>query len=350
MTRRSSLPGRGERCQRPGRGADPELRDVASTGPAGRVDAQPRDRRAAGSPDRPRSPAAVRCAAALVTHREAPAAGVAGGGVEIVAGGPLEGGVRAPGAEPGVADRGAVAPGARGRRRAERQAARHAQRTDGAEPGRDRASWRYVRSSRGRPISARTRTPSGRPAVAPPLGLGAGPAAAGLAARGAEPRVSGGGTGAGAGAGAPATGEPVEGGTPSRLVGRPAATRRRWPSDRRPLPLARSLGGVDPEPAAGLGRGPSVRAAGSRGPGSRDAATGTSPMSGSSGGGSGRRIRLGRPTNRARQPSTPSAELGDLVPANARSAAHRALQPRWAPPCPWQPRWSRPGRYSRPPL
>jgi hypothetical protein len=35
-------------------------------------------------------------------------------------------------------------------------------------------------------------------------------------------------------------------------------------------------------------------------------------MSGSSGGGSGRRIRLGKPKNKARQPNTPTASLTTL--------------------------------------
>ena len=242
-----------------------------------------------------------RDAAALVTHHQAPAAGAAGGGVEVVAGASLEGGVGAPGAEPGVADRGAV-----GRRRSRAPAvpsamtARHdqAHRRCGA---RWRSRLACVLGSF-QPADQRSNPNSGRSGRGAAARAGRrGSWCGGGGGRGRSRGGGGdGGTGAGAGAGAATAGDAVEGGL--SLARR--ARRRRRP--RRVGPAAWRAGG-----ALAARRSARARRAGRRGR-ARDAASGASPMSGSSGGGSGRRIRLGRPTNKARQPSTPRASLATL--------------------------------------
>lgn len=138
---------------------------------------------------------------------------------------------------------------------------------------------------------------------------GGGAGAAGWDTGGGGPGAAGRAAGTGAGAQAPVTGEPVGGGDPSWRAARRAVTRRRrssGPPPRRSRPPCRRRSRPFAARRSGLaGRWP-------EGVGSWDAARGGSPMSGSSGGGSGRRIRLGRPNSKARQPNTPTASLATL--------------------------------------
>ena len=211
-----------------------------------------------------------------------------------------EAGVGAAGVEPGVADRGAVGAGAGGSGCAKGHNAHHHRGHEAAEPGRDRVWHAY------RPFQRHDQRSN--PNSLGPVGCGA---AAG-AGRGAAD-VGGGGegagcasavatrTGAGAGAGAATAGEPAEAEVFRSHVGRGRLSppRRVW---------SRPPGG----PGALAARRSCGACRRTAGAGSRTAASGASPMSDSSGGGSGRRMRLGRPPNKARQPSTPRASLATL--------------------------------------
>src|SRR4051794_817894 len=151
---RERLEWTGERCRQ-------KLRDLAAAPPPGGADTEVGDDRAARRPNRPATPASLRRSLALVPDRQpGPALATRGIG-DVVVGGPREDRVLVEGAKCRVADCRAIDPGARRRRRAQRQRGHGEKGGDG--------SYRAVHRS-GLPwslVNARSRIPRAGPPGSP---------------------------------------------------------------------------------------------------------------------------------------------------------------------------------------